>query len=456
MAQTIADSMSEAIRTWADPDLDDSALAYTKLLLLSCLGAMIGGSRLEAGQIIARHAKRQGGKPDATVAGRGERTTVETAALVNGTFAHATEYEDDSFPEGVSTYTIIPPLLAVAEQRRTSGRRLLEAIVLGHEIQGRLGMVSLAGFERGFQLLPLMGTIGTAGGAAYLLQLERRDFTNALCISTAQAAGLRIQSRSMTHFLESGNAARAGILSAALAAEGFDAEPRSFEGRDVWRAGFLSLAGVPEGQESGFLSTFLREPYRVLEVSIKERPMCMFLQPLVPVMDLIRESEPFDVSDVDTATVYASTAFIGGCDVPRPVSHSQAAFSIQHVVALTLLQGRDITLASFAKSAIDDPAISALRDKVRIERKDDWTNAYMQSPTGISVRLKSGRVITAEVNDVHGMPPRYMSRDEVVQKFYRAAGDVLSPERLADIVSTVDGLEKLDDASVLAHLIGTP
>ena len=56
-----------------------------------------------------------GGFPDATIIGGEFKSTVENSALSLGTFAHASELEDDRFPGPIGTYWIFPVFFSLGE-----------------------------------------------------------------------------------------------------------------------------------------------------------------------------------------------------------------------------------------------------------------------------------------------------------------------------------------------------
>jgi 2-methylcitrate dehydratase len=447
----LATRIATAMVNWPDSALDAWTIEYTKVLVLSCLGAVIGGSAMPAGRIASEAYVPDTRKGPCTVAGTNRRAALEDAAWANALFAHATEYEDDSFPEAVSTFTVIPPLLAVAEDRHISGHEVLRSVVAAHEVQSCLAKVCMDGFDRGFQLLPIMGTVATAAAAAQMLQMSIAEIANAINISASQAAGLRVQTRSMTHFLESGAAARAGLMSAVLAGHGFDAEPCALEGRQVWRAGLMQAIGAGDGSEESSIEGFLEPPYEISRVSIKAWPMCMLIQPIVEAIALIKEATPFDPASVLETTVTASSSVLGACDVPDPTSPAQALFSLQHVAASAIRFGRELSLNNFLDDAIVDGKTSRLRDAVRFVSKDDWPDEYMGSPLAVSIELMSGQRVSRQVVDVHGMPPRYMSWGDVRLKFDRATGQVLSAEQRDHVATLVQKLDDLDDAADLAR-----
>ncbi|TAK40766.1 MAG: MmgE/PrpD family protein, partial [Betaproteobacteria bacterium] len=121
-------------------DISDDVTRYSKTLAMSALGAMLAGPRCVGSDIVTRYVQRAGGASEASVCGSSGRTSVEGAALANATYAHATEYEDDSFPEAVSSYTLFPAIFALGEHLRSDGRTVLEAFVLAYETQARIGL----------------------------------------------------------------------------------------------------------------------------------------------------------------------------------------------------------------------------------------------------------------------------------------------------------------------------
>jgi 2-methylcitrate dehydratase len=412
-------------------ELEPGTVEYAKLLLLSCLGAMVAGSRMPAAQIISSYA------------------ATELAALVNGTYAHATEYEDDTFPEGVSTYTLIPPLLAVAEARHLPGGRLLRALVLGHEIQSRLGLACVPALARGYQLLPFLGTIASAGAVAYLIGLSERQIAMALCIATSQAAGLRVQNISMTHYLESGTAARAGVLSALLAEAGFDAAIDVFDDPTLGLMQLLTGQGTPPAEDvlHGWGS-----PYRLNEVSIKVYPMCMLLQPVVEAVDILRSKREFEIEDVARLDLIGSATLAEVCDNPSPRTHSEAAMSAQHVAAAALVDP-GITLDTFGSACVTDANMVALRSRISVVVDPQWTPGFMTAPLGAVLHLESGEAVDALVVGARGMPPRTLGHDDVVRKFRVAGGRHLSSSRLRRIEQKVDDFEGIADAGSIMRLL---
>ena len=143
---------------------------------VNIVGCIVGGSRHEAVEITWRALQPFAGPPQATLIGRGARTDLVTAALINGLAASAYTY-DDTHAEAIvhPSAPVIAAALAVAEHRPVSGPGLLHAFALGVETVCRLSKAvsvppavgSIAWSQTG-----IAGGIGAAVAAGKLLDLD--------------------------------------------------------------------------------------------------------------------------------------------------------------------------------------------------------------------------------------------------------------------------------------------
>ena len=70
------------------------AVTKAKELLIDTVGVTLAGSAQPLSRIMLDHVKDMGGTPECTVFGKGHRTSATNAALINGTMAHALDYDD--------------------------------------------------------------------------------------------------------------------------------------------------------------------------------------------------------------------------------------------------------------------------------------------------------------------------------------------------------------------------
>src|SRR5439155_19620066 len=127
--------------------------------LLNWVGCAVGGSRQDAVNNAIAALSPFSGPAQASVLGRRERMDVMHAALMNGISSHIFDFDDTHLK------TVIHPagpvasaILALAEYRTVSGADFLNALVLGAEVECRIGnAVHPAHYDVGWHIT---GTVG--------------------------------------------------------------------------------------------------------------------------------------------------------------------------------------------------------------------------------------------------------------------------------------------------------
>lgn len=438
--------MAKRISGTTFQQLPADVVDYSKTLAMSALGAMIAGVNSAGSDIATRYVRRAGGTAEATVFGAGFKTSVEGAAFANATYAHATEYEDDSFPEAVSSYTTFPAILALGEHLRSDGHTVLAAFVASYEAQARIGLACREARRLGYMVLSLAGSLGCAAAGARLLGLDAEATANALSIAASQAGGIGYQTGSMAHIAEMGFAARNGLTAALLAADGFTGQP------DILEAprGLLNIitAGKVENPD-GILGDWGR-PYRVLEVGIKHYPCCYHLQRIIEATLDLRETGKISAGNLESVQVEVNAFFPTVVQHPEPRNEIEAQFSLPHAVASALLESK-VLPSSFSMGKINGAEFRAARSKVKMVVREDWG----WTPTGwtprITYRLKNGQEIVIEPKLAKGQPPDLLSFDACVDK-YRGCVEGLLPE--ANIAKSIEALRSLETCGDMRDLAG--
>jgi 2-methylcitrate dehydratase len=315
-------------------DIPESVVAYSKTLTMSALGAMLAGPQSAGSDIVTRYVKRAGGTAEASVFGANYKTSVEWAALANATYAHATEYEDDSFPEAVSSYTLFPAIFALGQHLHSNGRTALEAFVVAYETQARIGIACREARRLGYMVLALAGALGCAAAAARLLGLDEKRTAHALSIAASQGSGVGYQTGSMAHIAEMGFAARNGITAALLAADGFTGQ------LDVLEAprGLLNLITAGKVDNAAGILNDWGRPYRLLEVGIKQYPCCYHLQRMIESTLEQKEAGRISADSIAEIVIEVNAFFPTVVQYLEPRNEIEAQFSLPHAVAAALLE----------------------------------------------------------------------------------------------------------------------
>ncbi|MEK7777191.1 MAG: MmgE/PrpD family protein, partial [Chloroflexota bacterium] len=221
-------------------DIPTEVLRLAKRQVLDTIGVGLAGSRQPHGAIMRRTVRSWGGRRQATVWASNLRCPAPSAALANGTFCHALDYDDtwqtlSVHPSGV----LVPAVTAAGETHHASGRQFLTSLIVGYEVAGKLGMAVRQGYPRHWHPTPVIGTMAATAAAAKLIGLQAQQLQMALGLAASMAGGLAAQGGTMTKPLHSGLAARNGVIAAHLAAEGFTANNSVLDDRRGYYEAFF-------------------------------------------------------------------------------------------------------------------------------------------------------------------------------------------------------------------------
>ena len=213
-----------------DEAISPSAWEWSKHVLLDWLAVGLAGASEPLVQMLL--AEYGGGaEQPCTLLGSPMRARPHDAALINGAAGHALDFDDvASRMVGHPTAPVAPAALALAQTLGANGRDLLRALIVGHEIESRIGEVAgLSHYQLGFHVTGTIGTFGAAAACARLRGLDAATTRHALGLAATQAAGLKSMFGTMAKPLHAGKAAMNGLMAAQLAARGFTAHESAIE-----------------------------------------------------------------------------------------------------------------------------------------------------------------------------------------------------------------------------------
>src|SRR5205085_9831013 len=198
---------------------------------LNWVGCAVGASRHESAEAALGGVRMLQPAPQSTVLGRGEKVDMASAALVNGITSHTFDFDDTHLKTVIHPAgPVAPALLALAEVINASGRDVVDALVLGVDVECRIGNCMYPEhYDRGWHITGSTCTLGAAAACARLLKLDERRTMMAIGIAASQPIGMREQFGTMTKPFHPGGAARAGLTSALLAKHGYTASPKALE-----------------------------------------------------------------------------------------------------------------------------------------------------------------------------------------------------------------------------------
>ena len=209
--------------------LPAAVVEAAKIAILDGVANVVAGSTQELADIVGQYTRDMGGADSCSVVGWGFKTNAPAAAFANGVFGHCLDYEIQGFPPTHGTSSCLPSALALGELHRVSGRTIIEAYVLGWEIQGRMRAASAPASNPAFHPPGMVGPLGGAAASAKVLGLDTGQTQMALGIAASRTGGVTANTGTMVKSTHPGNAARMGAEAAILAGMGYTASEEVFE-----------------------------------------------------------------------------------------------------------------------------------------------------------------------------------------------------------------------------------
>ncbi|MFS2223048.1 MmgE/PrpD family protein [Pantoea sp. B65] len=343
-------------------------------------------------------------------------------ALLNGTAAHAIDY-DDNFGPGMShaSAVLVPALLAVALEQQRDGRALIEAYLIGLQAQALIGeVVSSAHYTAGWHGTSTIGCIGTAAGVAWLKGLDEAGIARALTIAVSLASGVKGQFGTPLKPFHAGMAARNAIDAAQLAASEMTGRLDIIEGE----MGFYQLfAGAGFQPES--MAGWLTQPLHIIEtvgVMPKKHPCCGSTHRILDAIADLQALHAFSASDVESVTTKVGISNLRNLAYQQPQDEMQARFSMNYCVAVMLEKGA-LSVADFTRQQVRQQADAAKLARVSMSSWSAAEEAEQPNlPHIVTIMLKDGRQLSAQRLSAKGSLTEPFSATDKQQKFADCCG----------------------------------
>lgn len=456
-------SLSDFVTRVRDAGAPEPVVADAGRRVRDVIGNALAAVETEPARIASALAGEMGGSAEATALAAGRRVPAASAALVNGTLAHALDFDDTHLPSVLHpSASIVPAALAVAEKLDRDGRRLCEAVAVGDEICIRLGMAGFdpelgnsVFFEHGLHATSICGTIGAAAAAASLMDLEGPEVGHAMAIAASMGAGLLEANRTggSVKQVHCGWAAHAGVMAADLARLGLTGPPTVMEGR----FGFLQAYIGPRARAAA-LTDQLGEAWTVTEAFFKPYPSNHFTHAVIDCALRLRETvDPDEIERVDigVAAPVLRTIAEPAEQKASPASGYAAKFSGPYAFAAAMLGGGGlgVYLEDFTDAAAADPRRRELARRVHLGPDAECSAIYPhQFPAVARVTLRDGGSREVKVLVNRGSPGNPLSDAELRLKFRLNAERQLAPDRVTELDAALDHLPELEHVGRLVAL----
>jgi 2-methylcitrate dehydratase PrpD len=394
--------------------LPDEAVRVARMGFIDCIGTMIAGRKEDCVRIMTDVLAPADGPSTLTFSPR--KSPAPEAAWINGTAAHALDYDDVGLRGHPST-VLVPAILAEAEALGSSGADMITAYVAGYEVWAELfrrdsGLLH----QKGWHPTGLYGAVGAAAACAKLRKLDAEKSAVAIALGGSQSAGLMANFGSMTKPFHAGKAAHAGIMAARLAEAGFTANTDALEHPQ----GFLHAIS-PTGTEDRSSAPKAGAEWAILSegLGIKKYPTCYCTHRAIDCMlDLVNGS-PIEAGEVQKITVNISDYFATVLRNHQPGTGLAAKFSMEFAMASGIITKR-VGLRELTDGFVQRPDVQALMRKVEIVTTSEYDS---ESPGAavhdqVTVQLGNGKIVAGEpVARATGHASRPLTEAQLYDKF---------------------------------------
>jgi 2-methylcitrate dehydratase len=462
--RTDASSSIEKLAAWTlsrDPVYRaDLVLRQAKLLVLDSIGCAFAALEAAEADEVVQLATELGGPPEATIIGGG-KVSVLNAVLANGALVRVLDFNDIMFMQSEGHLVVgghrsdnIPVALAIGEKCGSSGTDVLEAIIVGYELYGRLR--GLTRYPCPFDGTSVSGFVAAAM-AGRLMGLDAERQAHALALGACRCLAPRIVRKgklSAAKSLANALIAQSGVQGALLAAKGITGPLEILDDQEVGLQMFFESSSIME-------SLWAPPPQRleILDAHVKSFPCIGTAQTAVQAALELHRLLAGRSDKIERIEVYmADLPFVRDqqADIDRriPKSREAADHSFTFLPAVALADG-DLTLRQFDGERWNDPSIKRLMERVSLHVAPDLNERAPDSmPCRLRVVLRNGQELVTECL----YPPGHSSQtgldeDVVRAKFRSVSRAMLAPEICEQVIDAALGLDAVGSIRNLMSLV---
>lgn len=364
----------------------------------------------------------------------------------------------------------IPPLLAVAQQKKCSGKDLLLGILTGYEVQMNLVKgICLHEFKKDHiaHLAPAI-----AAGIGTMLKLE----TEVIFQAINQAVHLSFSTRQSRKGEISSWKAYAPAWAGKIAIEAVDRCMRGekapspiYEGEDsviAWMLGGKDATYTVPLPESG-------EPFRaILESYTKEHSAEYQSQALIDIAFNLHKKKLNlnNIKEIVIQTSHHTHHVIGtGANDPQKFDPNASRETLDHsamyIFAVALEDGAWHHLKSYEAERRHRPSTLALWKKISTEESPEWTKMYHAPDPNqrwfgaeVVISMKDGSQVKERLENANAHPngARPFARPQYIQKFKTLTEEILPQPESERFLSAVQNLAGLKPADLMKLSLEIP
>ena len=411
---------------------------------------------ISAREMALAHPKKNG----ATIFGINSKKKFdcEWAAWANGTAVRELDFHDTFLAADYShPGDNIPPILAVAQQKKMSGKDLIKGILTGYEVQVNL-VKGICLHEHKIDHIAHLGP-SVAAGLGSLLKLN----TDKIYQSIQQALHITVSTRQSRKGEISSWKAFAPAHAGKLAIEAVDRCMRGegapspiYEGEDSVIAYVLS---GPKAKYTVPLPNINEEKKAILETYTKEHSAEYQSQALID-LAINMNDRIENISKIKSVEIHTShhTHYVIGTGAKDPqkmdpnASRETLDHSIMYIFAVALEDGKWHHVHSYTTKRANKKSTVELWKKIKTFEDKKWTKNYHDPDPNkkcfggrVIIKMKDGKKIVDEISvaDAHPAGKRPFERSNYIEKFQTLTDGLISTKEAKRFLKAVQNLRKL-------------
>ncbi|MDH4378275.1 MAG: MmgE/PrpD family protein [Ramlibacter sp.] len=438
------------------------ALDKARKVIADTFAVILSGADSEVTEPLMRYLALESGG-HSPILGTDRAASPETAALINGTFGHALDFDDVlSMMPAHPSAIIVASLIADLSAHPLTGAEFIEAYVVGIEAGARIAQgITVGHYQRGFHGTGTLGMFSALTALAKAWKLDEEHTRVAIGIASSMASGVRRNFGTMTKPLHTGLAARNAVQALRLALSGFEATQDALEAK----SGFFASYGVPGSNPQVAIDALESAAWVISDpgIALKKFACCYASHRAMDAVIRLREELGASAEDVARLTCRMPPGGMLVLTYPRPVTGLEGKFSLHYPLAAGLLDGR-YTLWSFTDEAVNRPDIAALYD--RIDAREDESCRDLEDPqyesrssgsrgwVTVDMELRDGRRASLRVDKAPGHPSRELDWAAIEAKFADCAQAArLAPGVADQALAQLHALETCPDVAQLVNIL---
>lgn len=459
--KSIAQQLADFVTQVDYDDLPQAVAHEAKRVILDSMGCALSGMDTQKGSLAIKLSQRLGGPPEACIIGTQDRVSCAQAAFANGELINAMDFDAILFPTIHVTPFVLPAALAMAETLKSSGREVILATVLGHEISCRVasGMSGLRQFvtqgtDRGRTVWPPVhgysaNIFGSAVAAGRLLKLDSGRMSHALGIAgynapmQASAQWQHSGTDALIKYASTGWFAQAGVTAALLAEMDYTGDTTVLDGdHSFWR-----FAGSEKWRPEA-VTRNLGQLWHLPNIRYKIYPCCGIIQGSLDCLIDIVQNNRLAAKEIERIQVQLDPLSEMPLWQNQNVNNEiQAQFGVAYLMAVAAL-GLSWGIEWQSPTTWQSPEVRELVEKVTFMTHPEYGTAALADRTIQMARIQveaRGQTYSQETTFARGSTTPAAARlsdKELETKFQHNASGRLPQDKINQAINIIWELDK--------------